>query len=77
MDGNNGNKEYTTQAKHAIMGEAFFESLVAEHCLPHHVSGLKDVGIDFLCDPTPPGSWSALLPPPLRRRRPFSACADA
>ena len=43
-------KKYTTQAKAAIKGEAFFEALVSDYSIPHHVVGLKDVGIDYICE---------------------------
>ena len=42
-------KKYTEQAKLGIKGEAFFESIICEHAIPHHVEGLKDIGIDFIC----------------------------
>jgi len=44
-----GYKKYTEQAKRAIKGEAFFESLVAEYSLPNQIVGLKDIGIDYIC----------------------------
>jgi len=43
-------KRYTIQAKAAIKGEAFFEALVSDYSIPHHVVGLKDVGIDYICE---------------------------
>jgi hypothetical protein len=42
-------KKYTLQAKRGIKGEAFFESLVSDYCLPHHIVGPKDLGIDYIC----------------------------
>ncbi len=42
-------KKYTDQAKRAIKGEAFFESLVSEYSLPNQIVGLKDIGIDYIC----------------------------
>lgn len=44
------NKEFTAQAKASIKGEAFFESLVSDYSIPHHIVGLKDVGIDYICE---------------------------
>ena len=43
-------KRYTIQARTGIRGEAFFELLVCNHCLPHHIVGSKDVGIDYICE---------------------------
>lgn len=43
-------KKYTLQARRGIKGEAFFESLVCEYSIPHHVVGPKDVGIDYFCE---------------------------
>jgi hypothetical protein len=43
-------KKYTAQAKAAIKGEAFFEALVSDYSIPHHIVGPKDVGIDYICE---------------------------
>jgi len=43
-------KKFTAQAKAAIKGEAFFEALVSNYSIPHHIVGLKDVGIDYICE---------------------------
>jgi len=43
-------KQYTIQAKRGIKGEAYFEQLISGHSIPHHVSGPKDVGIDYFCE---------------------------
>ena len=43
-------KKYTAQAKAAIKGEAFFESIVSDYSIPHHISGPKDIGIDYFCE---------------------------
>ena len=43
-------KQYTAQAKAAIKGEAFFESIISDYSIPHHVSGSKDIGIDYFCE---------------------------
>ena len=43
-------KKYTIKAKRAIKGEAYFESLISDYSIPHHVSGPKDVGIDYFCE---------------------------
>jgi len=47
---NSDYKKYTAQAKAAIKGEAFFEALISDYSIPHHVVGLKDVGIDYFCE---------------------------
>ena len=41
--------KFTVQAKTCIKGEAFFESLLAEYAIPHHIQGAKDLGADYLC----------------------------
>lgn len=43
-------KKFTAQAKAAIKGEAFFEALVSDYSLPHHIVGSKDLGIDYICE---------------------------
>lgn len=43
-------KKYTAQAKAAIKGEAFFESIVSDYSIPHHISEPKDIGIDYFCE---------------------------
>lgn len=43
-------KHYTTQAKVGVKGEAFFESLVSDYCIPHHIVGAKDIGLDYICE---------------------------
>lgn len=43
-------KKYTLQAKRGIKGEAFFESLVSDYCIPHQVVGPKDIGVDYICE---------------------------
>jgi hypothetical protein len=43
-------KKYTLQARRGIRGEAFFESLVCNYCIPHHIGGSKDIGIDYICE---------------------------
>src|SRR5260370_9753942 len=43
-------KKYTIQARIGIKGEAFFEALIADYSLPHHVVGPKDIGIDYNCE---------------------------
>jgi hypothetical protein len=48
--GDSGYKKFTAQAKAAIKGEAFFESLVSNYSLPHHIVGSKDLGIDYICE---------------------------
>lgn len=46
----NGYKEFTAQAKAAIKGEAFFEALISDYSIPHHIVGSKDLGIDYICE---------------------------
>lgn len=43
-------KKYTIQARTGIRGEAFFESLICDYCIPHHISGSKDLGLDYICE---------------------------
>jgi len=43
------NKKYTDEAKLGIRGEGFFESIISKYAIPHHIEGLKDIGIDFIC----------------------------
>jgi hypothetical protein len=43
-------KKYTVSARTGIRGEAFFESLICNYCLPHHIVGHKDLGIDYICE---------------------------
>jgi len=43
-------KKYTAQAKAAIKGEAFFEALVSDYSIPHHIVGSKDIGLDYICE---------------------------
>ena len=43
-------KKYTVQARTGIKGEAFFEALIADYSLPHHIVGPKDIGIDYICE---------------------------
>jgi len=43
-------KKYTRQARTGIKGEAFFEALVADYAIPHHIVGPKDIGIDYICE---------------------------
>lgn len=43
-------KRYTAQAKSGIKGEAFFESIISDYCIPHKVTGPKDIGIDYFCE---------------------------
>jgi hypothetical protein len=42
--------KFTVQAKTCIKGKAFFESLIAEYTIPHHIGGAKDLGADYLCE---------------------------
>ena len=43
-------KKYTAQAKAGIKGEAFFESIVSDYSIPHHITGPTDIGIDYICE---------------------------
>jgi hypothetical protein len=43
-------KKYTIQAKRGVKGEAFFESLVSDYSVPHHIVGPKDMGLDYICE---------------------------
>lgn len=43
-------KKYTDNARRGIKGEAFFESLVVDHAIPHRIARQNDLGIDFLCE---------------------------
>lgn len=45
-----GYKKFTDDAKTAIKGEAFFELLITDYAIPHHVVGAKDIGIDYFCE---------------------------
>ena len=40
-------KKYTLQARRGIKGEAFFEALISDYCIPHQIVGPKDIGIDY------------------------------
>ena len=42
-------KEYTMSTRTGIRGEAFFESLICNYCLPHYIVGHKDLSIDYIC----------------------------
>jgi hypothetical protein len=43
-------KKYTQQARRGIKGEAFFESLIVDHAIPHRIARQNDLGVDFLCE---------------------------
>ena len=43
-------KKYTESARRGIKGEAFFESLIVDHVIPHRIARQNDLGIDFLCE---------------------------
>jgi hypothetical protein len=42
--------KYTETARRGIKGEAFFESLIVDHAIPHRIARQNDLGIDFLCE---------------------------
>ena len=44
------NKKFSLQARTCIKGEAFFESLITDYAIPHHIVGQKDIGIDYICE---------------------------
>src|SRR5262245_5346970 len=46
----NAYKQYTENARRGIKGEAFFESLIVQHAIPHRIARQNDLGIDFLCE---------------------------
>ena len=43
-------KRYTDRAKLGIKGEAFFESTISDYAIPHHVTGPRDLGLDYICE---------------------------
>jgi hypothetical protein len=43
-------KKYTQKARRGIKGEAFFESLIVDHAIPHRIARQNDLGVDFLCE---------------------------
>ncbi len=43
-------KKYTKEIQLSNKGEAFFESLVSNYCIPHKIAVPKDLGIDFICE---------------------------
>lgn len=43
-------KQYTANARRGIRGEAFFESLIVEHAIPHQLARQNDLGVDFICE---------------------------
>jgi hypothetical protein len=43
-------KKYTEQARRGVRGEAYFESLMVEHAIPHRIARQNDLGVDFLCE---------------------------
>jgi hypothetical protein len=47
---NSSYKHYKPEAKIGIKGESFFETLISEYCIPHHITGPKDIGIDYICE---------------------------
>lgn len=55
------NKQFTSEAKLGIKGEAFFESLVSDYSIPHHIVGSKDLGIDYICEWVPEKSPTGIL----------------
>jgi hypothetical protein len=46
-------KKYTESTRRGIKGEAFFESLVVDHAIPHCIARQNDLGIDFLYKTNP------------------------
>lgn len=43
-------KRYTKRARRGIKGEAFFETLIVDHAIPHRIARQNDLGVDFLCE---------------------------
>jgi hypothetical protein len=43
-------KQFTRQARAGIKGEALFESTISDYSIPHHISGSKDIGLDYICE---------------------------
>ena len=43
-------KQYTSEARRGIKGEAFFETLIVDHAIPHRIARQNDLGVDFLCE---------------------------
>jgi hypothetical protein len=43
-------RKYTNEARRGIKGEAFFETLMVDHAIPHRIARQNDVGVDFLCE---------------------------
>jgi len=43
-------KKFTVRARRGIKGEAFFESLIVSHAIPHRIARQNDLGIDFICE---------------------------
>ena len=43
-------KKYTEKARLGIKGEAYFESHIVEHDIPHRIDRKNDLGVDFLCE---------------------------
>lgn len=43
-------KQFKDTAARAVRGEAYFESLVSKHCIPHQVVAPKDIGVDYFCE---------------------------
>jgi len=43
-------KKYADSAVKGIRGEAFYESLVVGHTIPHRIARQNDLGADFLCE---------------------------
>jgi hypothetical protein len=48
VDGNY--KRYTPEAQRGIKGEAYFESLIVGHAIPHRIVRQNDLGVDFICE---------------------------
>jgi len=54
-------KKFTEKARRGIKGEAFFESLIVDHAIPHHIARQNDLGIDFICEWTSGDRPSGIL----------------
>lgn len=42
--------KYTETSRRGIKGEAFIESLIVDHAIPHRIARQNDLGINFLCE---------------------------
>src|SRR5690606_25538675 len=43
-------KQFSLRARNCIRGEAFFELLITQYAIPHHITGQQDIGVDYVCE---------------------------